>query len=86
MLYEFTIPQERILPRIRDLGLLREPQPMRIPMEMRDSGMYCEFHREVGHTTARCKNLYRQLKAVMAKGKLLECLKKKSPLSGRNFP
>ena len=68
------------------MGLLREPQPMRITMEMRDRRMYCEFHREVRHTTARCKNLYRQLKAVIAKEKLLEFLKKKSSLKGKNFP
>nr|GFA77601.1 reverse transcriptase domain-containing protein [Tanacetum cinerariifolium] len=38
-----------------DKGKLKPPPPMTIPVKRKNARKFCEFHREVGHTTDECE-------------------------------
>nr|GEU80894.1 reverse transcriptase domain-containing protein [Tanacetum cinerariifolium] len=47
-----------------DKGKFKPPPPMTTPMEKQNTGKFCEFHREIGHTTDECMHLRDHAKAT----------------------
>ncbi|GJV65636.1 hypothetical protein Tco_1476464 [Tanacetum coccineum] len=51
-----------------DKGKFKPPPPMTTPVEKRNASKFCEFHREVGHTTDECMHLKRQIEKMHKAG------------------
>ncbi|GJS61829.1 hypothetical protein Tco_0656613 [Tanacetum coccineum] len=58
-----------------DKEKFKPPPPMTTPVEKRNASKFCEFHREVGHTTDECMHLKRQIEEMLKAGKLLHLIK-----------
>nr|GEW49181.1 reverse transcriptase domain-containing protein [Tanacetum cinerariifolium] len=52
-----------------DKEKFKPPPPMTNPVEKRNASKFCEFHREVRHTTDKCMNLKRKDQAKAAKNR-----------------
>ncbi|GJZ58468.1 hypothetical protein Tco_0613962 [Tanacetum coccineum] len=48
---------------------------MTTPVEKRNSNKFCEFHGEVGHNTAECMHLRKQIEEMLKAGKLSHLVK-----------
>uniref|UniRef100_A0A803KUF2 Uncharacterized protein n=1 Tax=Chenopodium quinoa TaxID=63459 RepID=A0A803KUF2_CHEQI len=55
--------------------MLSRPPVVRTPEEKRDKRLWCEYHRECGHTTKNCKELKKALDQLADEGKLNKYLK-----------
>ena len=53
-------------------NLLRNPVPMRVPVERRNMTKYCKFHKDRGHDTAEYFQLRDQIEALIQEGYLQE--------------
>lgn len=52
--------QHEIFLNLKGEGILPLVHPMRLEMvDMSRSGVYCEYHKDFGHSTSNCKNLAR---------------------------
>nr|GEV67259.1 reverse transcriptase domain-containing protein [Tanacetum cinerariifolium] len=58
-----------------DKGKFKPPSPMTTPIEKRNTSKFCEFHREVGHTTDECMHLKRKIKEMLKGGNLSHLIK-----------
>nr|GEV41185.1 reverse transcriptase domain-containing protein [Tanacetum cinerariifolium] len=58
-----------------DKGKFKPPPPMTTPVEKRNASKFCEFHREVGHTTDECMHLKRKIEERLKAGKLSHLIK-----------
>ncbi|KAK3023142.1 hypothetical protein RJ639_043981 [Escallonia herrerae] len=56
-------------------NILKWPKPMKGPAEMKDTQLYCHFHKDHGHTTEECKVLLREIENLVAKGHLKQFVK-----------
>ncbi|RRT67949.1 hypothetical protein B296_00025930 [Ensete ventricosum] len=53
-----------ILLQIKEKGLLRTPNTMKSPRELRDWTKYYRFHRDYGHDTEECHDLQNQIELI----------------------
>nr|GEU32716.1 reverse transcriptase domain-containing protein [Tanacetum cinerariifolium] len=67
-----------------DKGKFKPPPPMTTPVEKRNASKFCEFHREVGHTTGECMHLKRQIEEMLKAEKLLHLIKKLKQNNGKH--
>ncbi|GKB61116.1 hypothetical protein Tco_0917302 [Tanacetum coccineum] len=67
-----------------DEGKFKPPPPMTTPVEKRNASKFCEFHREVGHTTDECMHLKRQIKEMLKTGKLSHLIKELKQNNGKD--
>ncbi|XP_064997179.1 uncharacterized protein LOC135632502 [Musa acuminata AAA Group] len=58
---------------IREKGLLRPPNPMKVTHK--DRSKYCRFHRDYGHDTEDCHDLQNQIEDLIRRGHLGRYLK-----------
>ncbi|GJU67921.1 reverse transcriptase domain-containing protein [Tanacetum coccineum] len=58
-----------------DKGKFKPPPPMTTPVEKRNASKFCEFHKEVGHTTEECMHLKRSIEEMLKAGKLSHLIK-----------
>ncbi|GKA55086.1 reverse transcriptase domain-containing protein [Tanacetum coccineum] len=65
-----------------DKGKFKTPPPMTTPVEKRDASKFCEFHREVGHTTDECMHLKKQIEEMLKAGKLSHLIKELKQSAG----
>nr|GEX14808.1 reverse transcriptase domain-containing protein [Tanacetum cinerariifolium] len=56
-------------------GKFKPSPPMTTPVEKRNATKFCEFHREVGHTTDECMHLKRQIEKMLKVRKLSHVIK-----------
>uniref|UniRef100_A0A803LXD8 Retrotransposon gag domain-containing protein n=1 Tax=Chenopodium quinoa TaxID=63459 RepID=A0A803LXD8_CHEQI len=66
---------------IKHKAILPKPNPMNTPIEQRNKKLWCEYHKECGHTTRSCRELKRALDKLDEEGKLNRYLK--SPLNDK---
>ncbi|RZS15600.1 hypothetical protein BHM03_00047461 [Ensete ventricosum] len=71
---------------IREKGLLKAPNPMKICFERRDKRRYCHFHREHGHDTRECRDLQNQIEELMWHGHLRRSVRNQSSLPDNRPP
>ncbi|GJW34040.1 hypothetical protein Tco_0054072 [Tanacetum coccineum] len=62
----------------------KPPPPMTTPVEKRNASKFCEFHREVGHTTDECMHLKRQIEELLKAGKLSHLIKELKQSNGKD--
>ena len=62
--------REQILMQVEGRELLRNPGPMRVPVEQKNMSKYCKFHKDKGHDTAVCFQLRNQIEARIQGGYL----------------
>jgi hypothetical protein len=67
-------PRETIYLVIRDKGLLKKPDPMKLPAGRRNKYKYCDFHENLGHNTSKCFNLRNLIEGLVRGGLLIEFL------------
>ncbi|GJT89768.1 reverse transcriptase domain-containing protein [Tanacetum coccineum] len=67
-----------------DKGKFKPPPPMTTPLEKRNASKFCEFHREVGHTTDECMHLKRQIEEMLKAGKLSHLIKELKQNNGKD--
>uniref|UniRef100_A0A803LKA1 Cytochrome P450 n=1 Tax=Chenopodium quinoa TaxID=63459 RepID=A0A803LKA1_CHEQI len=60
---------------IKHKAILPNPNPMNTPIEQRNKKLWCEYHKECGHTTRNCRELKRALDKLAEEGKLNRYLK-----------
>ncbi|XP_021718596.1 uncharacterized protein LOC110686295 [Chenopodium quinoa] len=60
---------------IKTKAILPKLNPMNTPIEQRNKKLWCEYHREGGHTTRNCRELKRALDKLADEGKLNRYLK-----------
>ncbi|GJY68934.1 hypothetical protein Tco_0471916 [Tanacetum coccineum] len=53
-------------------------------VEKRNPSKFCEFHREVGHTTDECMHLKRQIEEMLKAGKLSHLIKELKQNNGKD--
>ena len=66
--------RETIYLAIRDKGLLKKPDPMKLLADRRNKYKYCDFHQDIGHNTSECYSLHNQIKGLVRGGLLVEFL------------
>nr|GEV84084.1 reverse transcriptase domain-containing protein [Tanacetum cinerariifolium] len=57
---------------------------MTTPLEKRNASKFCEFHREVGHTTDECMHLKRQIEEMLKAEKLPHLIKELKQNHGKD--
>ncbi|GKC22178.1 hypothetical protein Tco_1024328 [Tanacetum coccineum] len=57
---------------------------MTTPVEKRNASKFCEFHREVRHTTDECMHLKRQIEEMLKAGKLSHLIKELKQNNGKD--
>nr|GEU69234.1 reverse transcriptase domain-containing protein [Tanacetum cinerariifolium] len=67
-----------------DKGKFKPPSPMTTLIEKRNASKFCEFHREVGHTTNECMHLKRKIKEMVKAGKLSHLIKELKQSNGKD--
>ena len=63
-----------ILRKIKSLGVLKPPRPIKISPEQRDKNKFYDFHQEHGHTTDECLTLKGKIAMLIKNDQLLEFL------------
>uniref|UniRef100_A0A803MWP8 Uncharacterized protein n=1 Tax=Chenopodium quinoa TaxID=63459 RepID=A0A803MWP8_CHEQI len=69
---------ERIIEASEHKAILPKPNPMNTPIEQKNKKLWCEYHKECGHTTRNCRELKRALDKLAEEGKLYRYLKSPS--------
>ena len=64
--------REQIIMEVEGRNLLRNPSPMKAPVERRNMTKYCKFHKDKGHDTAECFQLWDQIEVLIQEGYLQE--------------
>ena len=66
----FSTSREQILIQVEGRNLLRNPGPMRAPVERINMAKYCKFYKNRGHDTVECFQLQDQIEALIQEGYL----------------
>ncbi|XP_027181965.1 uncharacterized protein LOC113780356 [Coffea eugenioides] len=65
-----TAPRARVLAVMEQEGLSRPPRPLVGDKSRRDQGLYCAYHRDVGHDTEDCRHLKKDIEKLIKRGHL----------------
>nr|XP_027118612.1 uncharacterized protein LOC113735828 [Coffea arabica] len=65
-----TAPRARVLAVMEQEGLSRPPRPLGGDKSRRDQGLFCAYHREVGHDTEDCRHLKKDIEKLIKRGHL----------------
>ncbi|XP_071902705.1 uncharacterized protein [Coffea arabica] len=65
-----TAPRARVLAVMEQEGLSRPPRPLAGDKSRRDQGLYCAYHRDVGHDTEDCRHLKKDIEKLIKRGHL----------------
>nr|XP_027109158.1 uncharacterized protein LOC113729028 [Coffea arabica] len=65
-----TAPRARVLAVMEQEGLSRPPRPLPGDKSRRDQGLYCAYHRDVGHDTEDCHHLKKDIEKLIKRGHL----------------
>ena len=70
-----NISYERILPIIRDLPEFKWPAPIQMDPSQRNKSLRCDYHRDHGHETDRCRSLKFMVEKLIKAGHLRRYVK-----------
>ena len=70
----FREPVHQVLEKIKNESFFKWPNKMVGNPTRRNSGLYCQYHQDQGHTTEECRNLWDHLEQLVQEGKLKELL------------
>ncbi|PON71359.1 hypothetical protein PanWU01x14_074990 [Parasponia andersonii] len=73
--YELNTPIDVIYLQNRDRGIFKDPPKSGVPEHMKNRSRYCQFHKDFGHDTVHCRNLYVQVMLAIHAGKLGQYVK-----------
>ncbi|XP_027103047.2 uncharacterized protein [Coffea arabica] len=65
-----TAPRARVLAVMEQEGLSRPPRPLAGDKSRRDQGLFCAYHRDVGHDTEDCRHLKKDIEKLIKRGHL----------------
>ena len=66
----FREPVHRVLEKIKNEPFFKWLNKMAGNPARRNPSLYCQYHRDQGHTTEECKNLWNHLEQLVQEGKL----------------
>ena len=72
-----VMPVDKILMHIKDEHYLKWPRPLHSSPNVCDKKKYSRFHKDHGHYIEDCKDLNKQIKELIRKGKLQKFVKKR---------
>ena len=73
----------QVLEKIKNEPFFKWPNKMVGNPEKRNRNLYCQYHRDHGHTTKDCRSLWDHLDQLVREGKLKQLLHHSSGLRGR---
>ena len=76
----FREPVHQVLEKIKNKPFFKWPNKMVENPEKRNHNLYCQYHRDHGHTTEDCRSLWDHLNQFVREGKLKQLLHHSSGL------
>ncbi|PON44888.1 hypothetical protein PanWU01x14_263700 [Parasponia andersonii] len=73
--YELNTPIDVIYLQNRDRSIFKDPPKSGVPEHMKNRNRYCQFHKDFGHDTVHCRNLYAQVMLAIHAGRLGQYVK-----------
>ena len=79
----FREPVHQVLEKVKNEPFFKWPNKMMGNPEKRNRNLYCQYHRDHGHTTADYRSLWDHLDQLVREGKLKQLLYHFSSLGGQ---
>ena len=79
----FREPVHQVLEKVKNESFFKWPNKMVGNPEKRNRNLYCQYHRDHGHTTEDCRSLWDHLDQLVREGKLKQLLHHSSGLGGQ---
>ena len=79
----FQEPVHQVLEKVKNESFFKWPNKMMGNPEKRNRNLYCQYHRDHGHTTENCRTLWDHLDQLVREGKLKQLLHHSSSLGGQ---
>ena len=79
----FREPVNQVLEKVKHKSFFKWPNKMVGNPEKRNRNLYCQYHRDHGHTTEDCRSLWDHLDQLVRDGKLKQLLHHSSGLGGQ---
>ena len=73
----------QVLEKVKNESFFKWPNKMMGNPEKRNRNLYCQYHRDNGHTTKDCRSLWDHLDQLVREGKLKQLLHHSSELGGQ---
>ena len=73
----------QVLEKVKNEPFFKWPNKMVGNPEKRNRNLYCQYHRDHGHTTENCRSLWGHLDQLVREGKLKQLLHHSSGLGGQ---
>ena len=78
----FREPVHQVLEKVKNKSFFKWPNKMVGNPEKQNRNLFCQYHRDYGHTTEDCRSLWNQLDQLVREGKLTQLLHHSSGLGG----
>ena len=78
----FREPVHQVLEKVKNEPFFKWPNTRMGNPEKRNQNLYCQYHRDHGHTTEDCRSLWDHLDQLVREGKLKQLLHHSSGLGG----
>ena len=79
----FREPVHQVLEKIKNESFFKWPNKMVGNPKKQNRNLYCQYHRDHGHTTEDCRSLWNHLDQLVRDGKLKQLLHHSSELGGQ---
>ena len=79
----FREPVHQVLEKVKNESFFKWPNKMAGNPEKRNRNLYCQYHRDHGHTIEDCRSLWDHLDQLVREGKLKQLLHHSSGLGGQ---
>ena len=78
----FREPVHQVLEKVKNESFFKWPNKMVGNPEKQNRNLFCQYHRDYGHTTKDCRSLWNQLDQLVREGKLTQLLHHSNGLGG----
>ena len=79
----FREPVHQVLEKVKNESFFKWPNKMMGNPEKRNRNLYCQYHRDHGHTIKDCRSLWDHLDQLVREGKLNQLVHHSSSLGGQ---